>query len=157
LDAVHAEMDKARPKLAALPRDEARAAANPGAMSVEQMKTMRERYVKLREAASADANKLERTKTALGALKDPIGEVKQNLDDTTRTLDQIRFENRSLAAGRVSIVQRADFPVEPSTDRRIPLAVLGLMGGGAIGVGIVLLMGVAQGGYRYIDELERAE
>jgi len=31
------------------------------------------------------------------------------------------------------------------------------VGGGAIGVGIVLLMGVAQGGYRYIDELERAE
>jgi capsular exopolysaccharide synthesis family protein len=159
LDAVHAEMDLMRRKLAGLPHDDAHMAANPSAMSPEQMSTMRDRYVKLREAASTEAMKLEHTKTALASLKDHIAELKQNLDDTTRTLDQIKFENRagSLSAGRVSILQRGDLPIEPSTDRRIPLAILGLLAGAGIGVGIVLLSGVVNGGYRYIDELERSE
>jgi Mrp family chromosome partitioning ATPase/uncharacterized protein involved in exopolysaccharide biosynthesis len=157
LEAVQASIAEARVKHVGQPRDGGQGGGNPNAMTLEQLKSMRERYVKLRESTSADAMKLERTKTAMASIKDHIGEVKLNLDDTTRTLDQIRFENRSLSAGRVSILQRGDYPVEPSTDRRIPLAILGLLTGGAMGVGIILLGGVVQGGYRYIDDLERSE
>jgi capsular exopolysaccharide synthesis family protein len=126
-------------------------------MTVDQAKETRDRYVKLRAAASTEAMKLEQTKSAISGLKDRIADVKQNLDETTRTLDEIHFENRSLAAGRVSIVQRGDLPVEASTDRRLPLTIVGLVGGVALGAGIVFLTGVIKGGYRYIDDLEHTE
>jgi capsular exopolysaccharide synthesis family protein len=132
-------------------------AAAPGAMSTDQLKSMKDRYLKLREEALNDARGLESAKSLIATFKDQIADAKHNLDETNRVLGQIRFERSQLEAGRISIMQRGDLPIEPSTDRRVPLAVLGFLGGGAIGVGIVFLSSVVSGGYRYIDELERSE
>jgi Mrp family chromosome partitioning ATPase/uncharacterized protein involved in exopolysaccharide biosynthesis len=158
LDAVEAKIAEMRQKLLGVPHD----AGDPGrpnaaAMSIDQLKATKEKYLKLKEGVSTDATKLERTRAALALLKDRVNEVKRNLDETNRTLEQLRVENRALTAGRIAIVQRGDFPVEPSTDRRIPLAIVGMLGGAGLGMGIVLLSGIIRGGYRYIDDLERTE
>ena len=61
------------------------------------------------------------------------------------TCAEVAVDSRT---GRITVVQPGDFPVEPSTDRRIPLAIIGTLGGAALGIGIVLLSGVVRGGYR---------
>jgi polysaccharide biosynthesis transport protein len=155
-DAIHAEVEDRRQKLLAGPHGD-KIVANADAMSGDDLKALRDRYVKQREAASSEAMELERAKTAFATFKDRIADAKQNLDETTRALDQIHTENRTLSAGHVSILQKGDLPLEPSTDRRKALAFAGALGGGVLGVGVVLLMGMVRGGFRHIDDLERAE
>jgi polysaccharide biosynthesis transport protein len=129
--------------------------ANPGAIAqLEQLRTELRDLLTRREAEARD---IGNTRFAIASLQDRRAAEEQSLRTTTTRLEQIEIENTYAAAGRISVLQRGDLPPAPSKDRRIPLAVFGTLGGAGLGVGVVVLLTLLRGGYRYIDELERAE
>lgn len=78
-------------------------------------------------------------------------------DEEYRLADQryraLETESQAGSIGRIEIAQSGSTPYIPSTDRRIPLAVIGGLGGGGLGVGLVALMGLVRPKYRFIDDL----
>jgi len=125
--------------------------------SPEQLRVLLNDATRRRDLIKTDAIALDKTGTAILALKERLEGVKKDMDETTQRIDEIRLETRGSSAGRVTIIQRGDLPIEPSTDRRIPLAVGGACAGLGIGMGVLVLFGLLKGGYRYIDELDSAE
>lgn len=126
-------------------------------MTTDQLKERVDSYKALVKQKLAEANDLQTTKLAIAERKENIGDRKKELDEVSATLEQIRFESRAYQMGRVSVLQKGDRPVEPYTDRRAALAGIGGVAGLGLGGIIVLLVGLARGGYRYIDDIERSE
>jgi polysaccharide biosynthesis transport protein len=127
-----------------------------GAMSVPQIQELLARHRQAADRLQNEALEIGRTRLSIGSLRESLFDRRKIHDEVSRQLEQIEVENRSVSAGRISILQRGDLPVLPSKDRRFPLAVLGAMGGAGMGVGFVVLMSLLQGGYRYIDDVERS-
>jgi polysaccharide biosynthesis transport protein len=122
--------------------------------TLAQVRSLRERYAQLHETLGAGTMKMGRARLTIAVLKDRMGEKKARLDEVSRELEQIHVESNSPGAGRVSIVQRGDLPYAASSDKRVPVAVLALLAGGGLGVGLVALRGLVGRRYRFIDELE---
>lgn len=133
------------------------AAADPNVLTAEQIEEALIRHRQVRARLHAEAGQIGRDRVTIDTFKAQLADRQQALDETSRRLEQIEVENRHVASGRISVLQRGDLPSVPSRDRRRPLAVLGAMAGGGMGVGLVALFGLLRGGYRYIDELERVE
>ena len=66
-----------------------------------------------------------------------------------------RVEKQASRSGRVSIAQQGDLPLRPSTDRRIPLAGMGALGGFGAGFAIVFLLTFLDRSYRFTDDVEK--
>lgn len=121
----------------------------------DQLLVLRDRYQKLRDDTSAAALQLGRARLSIGSLKDQVADIKRRLMETSQRLEAIRVENQNIAAGRVSIAARGDLPVAPASDKRIPLAVAGGMGGMGLGVGVIFAIGFVRRSFRFIDDVER--
>ena len=108
------------------------------------------------EELESRLDRLVRARSDLAQTRSQSKEIQRKLDRTNRSLDslevrQLRFDDNM---SRAEVFQLGEMPREPSTDRRIPLAVVGFLGGGGLGVGLVVLLGLWRSGLRYIDELE---
>ncbi|MCH7961059.1 MAG: hypothetical protein IIC49_01860, partial [Planctomycetes bacterium] len=95
-------------------------------------------------------DRLVRARSELERTKSEINEIQRKLDRTNRSLDslavrRLRYRNNM---SRAEVFQLGGMPREPSTDRRIPLAVAGFFGGGGLGVGLVVLLGLWRSGLR---------
>jgi capsular exopolysaccharide synthesis family protein len=106
-----------------------------------------------REALRGEAEDLGRLRVELKGLTEQESELKQRLAVTRQRLDEIRFEARRGDTERISIA-RGDLPVVPVSDRRQGLAAAGLLMGLLGGVGLVIIIGLADPRARYADELE---
>lgn len=85
-------------------------------------------------------NDLERKRTELRVAEDNL------------TIRKTEAKNRT--EGRIEIAQRGDLPFQPSVDRRVPLAMAGLIIGMCFGVGLIGLWGLIGLGFDYIDDFE---
>jgi len=158
LEGVRAQIQARAEELRRVPRvNEAPKASLIATMTTEQLQTRIDQYKSLIRQKTAEANDLQTTKLAIAERKERIADRKKERDQVSQTLEQIRFESRAYQMGRVSVLQRGDRPVEPYTDRRAALAGIGAFAGLGLGGFIVLLVGLAKGGYRYIDDIERTE
>ncbi len=157
LEAVRNQITARAEVVRQLPRALDAEMTSTASMTIEQVRERRDRYLRLSDETLGAANEIQSTKLAINALKDEIADRKKELDDTSQTLERIRFEGAALAMGRMGIFQRGELPIEPYTDRRLPLAVMGVFAGFALGTGIMLLTGMVRGGFRYIDDIERTE
>jgi capsular exopolysaccharide synthesis family protein len=99
------------------------------------------------------AEELGRVRVTLSGLGDHESELRQRLTLTRQRLDEIRFEAGRGNADRVNIA-RGELPVAPISDRRRGLAAAGLLMGMLGGLGIVILIGMADPRVRFADELE---
>jgi capsular exopolysaccharide synthesis family protein len=106
-----------------------------------------------REAIRQEAEELGQLRVALTGLTEQENELKQRLVVTRQRLDEIRFEAGRDTADRISI-STGDLPVVPVSDRRQGLAAAGLLMGMLGGVGLIILIGLADPRARYADELE---
>jgi polysaccharide biosynthesis transport protein len=97
-------------------------------------------------------------RSRLQGVRDEIEEAQQKLVRARAREEDLEVERKSLKdkknVGRAFIAQKGTSPLEPSTDRRIPLTVAGALFGGGLGMGLVSLLGLVRGGLRYIDDFE---
>jgi polysaccharide biosynthesis transport protein len=157
LTSIHSQVEARAATVRNLPRQSDGRPPNVTAMSTDELKTRLDALLPLKQQLTKEAEEVQQDKRMIADIKEQLEAKKKDLEDTTRTLDQIRFESRALSVGRMSILQWGDPPIEPSTDRRAALAVLGGMTGLGLGGGIMLLVGFIKGGYRFIDDVERSE
>lgn len=122
----------------------------------QDIEEMISRLRTLREQVWTDAQRLGRTRQSIAALSDEAIEKRQLLDETRRRLETLRVENTNSRTGRVTVAAQGDLPIRPSTDRRAALAMLGALGGGGAGIALVVLLGLFQRQFRFIDEFEEA-
>jgi polysaccharide biosynthesis transport protein len=130
-------------------------ALGAGSSSAE-LQTILAQHRLMREQLNSEALTIGRASLDIRGRKDELSDRRQSLDETSRRLEQFEVENRYVAAGRISIIQRGDIPTAPAKDRRLPLSAFGAMGGAGLGIGFVVMLSFIRGGYRYIDDIERS-
>jgi capsular exopolysaccharide synthesis family protein len=114
------------------------------------------RYQSARKLLRREAEELGRLRVTLAGLGEQEAELKERLSLTRQRLDEIRFEAGRGNADRISIA-RGELPVAPVSDRRRGLAAAGGLLGMLGGLGIVILIGLADPRVRFADELEALE
>ena len=145
-------------------RAQALAGAGPGAGAVavakiptDRLRELLERTKAERQSVSTEIGELNRKRSEIRQRNEMEAEKTKALNETRRLLDELQSEIRAsegAKGGRVRVAQNGDLPIEPSTDRRIPLAVGGGLGGVGVGLGAIFLLGLIRPRYRYIDDME---
>jgi polysaccharide biosynthesis transport protein len=152
---LDAKLDLLREQLLAEPAAELRPKdLVAGEMNAEEIK---ERLALLEtgyQALSSQVRDIGTARQQLQTVRETKEDVKKELDLATERLTALEVERNNTKTGRISILQRGDAPLAPTTDRRIPLAGAGFVGGMGLGVGLIWLLGFARGGYRFADEID---
>jgi capsular exopolysaccharide synthesis family protein len=126
-----------------------------GGIPVEaQLRLQKERLEVLLAEAIEEARRFGKLQLDIDRLREEAGRADEKFREADSRLESLMVQKRDGQQGRISVSQRAETPLAPSTDRRIPLAVLGALGGGGIGVGLVVLFGLVKPRYRFIDDIE---
>jgi len=86
-------------------------------------------------------------------LKSTISATQTESDNTVRALDDLESQ-MDLESNQVEILDPGDMPAIPTEDRRWMMSAVGLLGGGALPIGLLLLIGLMDRRYRYSDETE---
>lgn len=126
-------------------------AALGGAMT--QLKARLDQLKALRQITADQVRDIGADKVAIALHKEEERAKKSSLAEIQKQLEELTVEKSNLMEGRVTVVQKGEFPVAPSNDRRKALAGAGAAGGFAMGIGIVGFLGFLRRGYRYLDEL----
>ncbi len=107
-----------------------------------------------RDRVAEELRSLLRARPELKGLQERERDIENRLAETNRALDMIRVEDEVIRAGRLRIQQLAATPLNPTKDRRRPLAAAGFMGGAGAVIGLFVLASLLQKRIRYADELE---
>jgi polysaccharide biosynthesis transport protein len=126
------------------------AAADP----ISDLRRRREQLRAMREAYNEEARRIGRVQLDIDRLREEAQRADEKFREADARLESLQVQKRDDRQGRISIAQRAETPLGPSTDRRLPLAAMGFMGGAGTGVGLVFLLGLLRPKYRYIDEVQ---
>jgi succinoglycan biosynthesis transport protein ExoP len=96
-------------------------------------------YTDMHKTASTELKALGVQRLQLDDLRSKADVVKQELDETTRAIEQMQFESRMSA--RLVTMSEATHPTVPSRDTRPSFAAAGALGGVSLGFGILLAVG----------------
>lgn len=96
-----------------------------------------------------EAQKLIRRSSQIGTLTEDINHRKARINENQRQLDTLNFQREM--GGKYQVMEEGTVPM-PASDRRPVFAALGFLGGGALPVGLLLLVGLANPRYRFSDE-----
>ncbi|MCC6678432.1 MAG: hypothetical protein IT436_14950, partial [Phycisphaerales bacterium] len=141
-------------KRAVVVRAELAAKAGTGAAPPDDPAAPFRHYKALRDQTAAELRELSRARMEFKSLKDREKETESRLAETNQALEVIRVEDEIIRGGRVRIQQRAPTPIQPTKDRRIPLAAGGFIGGSGSVLGLFVLGSMARRRLRYADELQ---
>lgn len=119
---------------------------------IEQART---RYRIIRGETHEDLERLAHQRIALTALNERISEVRTQLQQTRRRLDELRVESQRGAPNRVRIVAHGDLPVAPVRDRRPGLAAALALFGLLCGTAGAYFLVTRERRARYVDELQQ--
>jgi succinoglycan biosynthesis transport protein ExoP len=97
---------------------------------------------RLKREAESSLTRIARTRLDVLALQQEADEANDRFEDAERRLESLRVEKQAQIVGRVRLAQEPERPLQPSTDRRVPLAAMGLLGGGGTGVAAVAAFGL---------------
>lgn len=122
--------------------------------SEKQLRLQRQRLQELRDKTSEEAKRIGSLQLEIDRLREEAARADEKFRDADARLQSLLIQKRDGQQGRISITQKADIPLGPSTDRRKPLAAMGALGGGGAGVAAVMLFGILRPRYRYISEIE---
>ncbi|MDX2116376.1 MAG: AAA family ATPase [Planctomycetota bacterium] len=110
-------------------------------------------YAAIRERLPDEIRELNRAAMEVASLREREAEAEKRLAETSRALEVIRVENEIIRGGRVRIQQRAATPLQPTKDRRLPLAAAGLLGGAGLVVAGFVAASLVVRRVRYADDL----
>lgn len=114
---------------------------NPLQRRYNQLTERERRLTELFAESRTETLALGRRKLQIDKLKAEARITEQRLEETKFRIEELRVE--SAVSGRVEIASSGEVPALPSNDvKRKQLAVLGCFGGGAGGIGLMLLLGL---------------
>lgn len=107
--------------------------------TLAQLKAEETNVKALYERIKSEAMELGRRSVEVASLRDEADAAKAKLQETQQRIEQLEVE--SAIGGRITIESKGDQPLAPSKDKRKQFGIVGLLGGGAFGLGVVLLIG----------------
>jgi Mrp family chromosome partitioning ATPase len=110
-----------------------------------ELKAKQDEFEQRLKDIRADRKTLATTSAGLKDMKREAAEVKEQLDVTNQIIDQDNEQNKVRAFAGVSKAQEADTPLGPYRDTRFSTAIAGALGGIALGIGSMILLGVLRG------------
>jgi capsular exopolysaccharide synthesis family protein len=130
-------------------------AHSPQTPSISELKKRRELLVPLLTSVRDEVSQIVASRNAFMALTERATRTDERYNDISHALEVLTVENKHIAEGRVQIIQWGNLPSAPSSDRRMPVAAAGALGGAGLGVGLIILLGLLKGGLRYIDDIDQ--
>jgi capsular exopolysaccharide synthesis family protein len=124
-----------------------------GRSQAEELQLRRRQVMTRLEDNKTEARRIGKIQLDIDRYREEAARADEKFREADKRLESLMVQQRDGEQGRISIAERADTPLQPSTDRRIPLAAMGGLGGGGIGVGLVVLFGLLNPRYRYIGDI----
>jgi polysaccharide biosynthesis transport protein len=118
--------------------------------ALEDKKVRRARVAAMLDGTMEEIRRLSRKRLLLDNNKAEQALTQEQLLHIKQRIEALTIEKSD---GRISVLAVGDRPVEPDTDRRIPFALLGGVGGILVGFASVLLWGVHEARLRNMDDL----
>jgi Mrp family chromosome partitioning ATPase len=115
-------------------------------------KKLQSRKIEVAEEAKALNYKL----IQLTFLNEEYGEVRSILDETRRTLEEVRVESSTTLPGSVEVISTGATPNKPMEDKRKKIAVAGAGFGMLAALGLALLGSLVRPRLRYSDDMTHA-
>ncbi len=125
-------------------------------MNARLLRAQLARLQELRDQTKAEAMRIGKLQLQIEKFREQAARADEQYAIAEARLDALEVENRTGSIGRIAIAQRGFRPIQASTDRRLPLAVMGTLGGAGVGVGLIAAFGFFFPKYRYIGDLEEA-
>lgn len=122
----------------------------------EQLETRLEDLSRELDSKRALLERISRARLDVFGLQQEAEIANERLEDAEQRIEALRVERESKIDLRIRVSQAPEFPLQPSTDRRIALAGAGLVGGFGFGVFAVTAFGVAFPRVRVADDLAAA-
>lgn len=126
------------------------------AATARQMRAQLAALRGLRDGAAVEAKRLGKLQLDIEKYREQANRADEQYQLAQSRYEMLDVERKNGTIGRIRIAERAVTPLRASTDRRIPLAVMGAMGGGCVGVGLITAIGFFFPKYRYINDLDEA-
>ncbi|MCS7033204.1 MAG: P-loop NTPase [Phycisphaerae bacterium] len=117
---------------------------------IETLKQYVEARRKRYEQEVAEHKKLAERNTEIRQLQDLLKRAQDDLVKSEAAKEDLEFQLAS--TGRITITSEASVPSTPSKDRRAQFALIGGLTGGALPVGLLMLIGLLDSRYRYSEE-----
>jgi succinoglycan biosynthesis transport protein ExoP len=117
--------------------------------SIEDMKVKRDQIEQLMVNEEKEAQKVSEVKREIELARETIKDEKEVEKTAAEWDEKLTFQRDNL--GRVEIIAEGDMPNDP-LDNRTKLALVGFVGGGAVPLGLLLMIGLLDTRYRYSDE-----
>lgn len=127
--------------------------STPASAGRDTVKTRLDDLGRMKADAERAIERFARTRLDVLALQQEADEANSRFEDAERRLESLRVEKQAQIVGRIRIAQEPEHPLAPTTDRRLPLAAMGLMGGGGMGVALVAGIGLFFPRLRVVDDV----
>lgn len=111
--------------------------------NIEYLQKMYDKQLKMVTEIGERAAKIQK-------LKLEVDQADQNLAENSKKMEKERAQQA--LEGRLNVLSYGDRPVSPSQDKRKQASALGFVGGGAVPIVLLLLVGLLDQRYRYSDE-----
>lgn len=126
------------------------------AITAQQLSNQLQKLLEMRDRTRDEAQRLGVLQVQIERFRAQEARAEEQRRLAESRLTALEVEQREGSIGRITIPEGGNPPLQPSTDRRIPLAAMGAMGGGGLGVAMVVALGFFSPKYRYIDDIEGA-
>jgi len=117
---------------------------------VEQLRQRVEVRKKRFDQEKAATLELAKRMTEIRAVRDELERAQE--DRTRREKAKEELEFQLAGSGQIAVTSEATWPASPSKDRRKQFAAIGALFGGALPVGLLMLIGLLDSRYRYSEE-----
>ena len=118
--------------------------------SLPELRAELARFESIREELAEAVLSLGRTQLRIDHERQLAEEAANQLAETSQRLEALRVEQGESRVARAEIVQRAERPIAPVSDKRRQFAAAGLVGGFGMGVGLVALPGLIWPRFRMV-------
>lgn len=109
-----------------------------------------QRLIALRDSARAEMTELAAEEVRQARRDADLRRDREELEIITKRIDQLADQEQM--GGRLTVISGGEIPLSPEPDRRIKIAAAGAAFGGAMPVGLFVLLGLLRQRYKYADE-----
>lgn len=102
-----------------------------------------------------DARRIGKLQLDIDRLREQPERANETYQQADARVESLLMQQRDGQQGRIRISHRTDMPVQPSTDRRVPLSVLGALLGMTLGLASTVAFGVARPSCRDTTDITR--